>query len=656
MKTPYRADIDGLRALAVMPVVLGHAGIPGFEGGFVGVDVFFVISGYLISTILMSELREGRLSLFSFYSRRAKRLLPALFTAITASLLMGWVIMTPTDFEQFGQSVLAVLALGSNVWMWQNTGDYFGAAAEITPMLHTWSLSVEEQFYLIFPCFFALLYRFSPKLIWLIVALGTALAFWGSQWFTQTHPTAGFYLMPTRVWEFGFGALVAVIPWPRVSALTGAFFTLAGITLIAYAVCTFSAETRMPGVAALAPVLGATWVIFGGRQVNRVSRLLGTSIPVAIGLLSYSLYLWHWPVQVAFRLTSGYFELPIELGIASILLSFFLAYVTRHLIEEPMRKEKLWPVSVATITPWCIGIVCLSVVITREHGIPQRINQQVLETYQTAVLPSTVHEACMDRPMNDGPCLIGGSTGQRVFFWGDSHAGALLPAMDDWGHQTGMRIEAVAKAGCPPILGIDRSDRPSGFGCSANNSSVIKWLRQSNAPETVVLHARWPLVLTGKRSEGEAGGPQKFSNAGVGEADVLASLASTLSQLQMMQKRVVILGPVPEIGLDVPRAFLARERLGFKLTNRPPSSGSLERVKYAERNLRELAQRFGTEFIELSQSVTSIRASDKTGGLLYADDDHLSVLAAHDHVLPVLLREMDPLLDDRVKLAMQSAQ
>lgn len=656
MSHSYRPDIDGLRALAVLPVVLGHAGLPGFDGGFVGVDVFFVISGFLIASILVPKIREQRFSLLEFYLRRARRLLPALFTVIAASLLMGWVIMSPSDFDLLGRSVLAVLGFGANIWMWRNTGDYFGAAAEITPMLHTWSLSVEEQFYLIFPLVVVAIARCTPRFLHLVFGAGTVGAFFAAKWLTDLHTTAAFYLMPARMWEFGVGILLFLLPLPKVTPRCSSILTTLGIGLLAFAVGSFSAEVKMPGSAALIPVFGAALVIFGGRQSNPVSTLIGSPILVAIGVLSYSLYLWHWPVQVAMRLVSGYFHLPFTLALTSVAIAMLLAYATHRWIEEPFRKEERWPINLAVLGPSCIGLICLSVAIAKGQGVDGRINDDLLLAYQSAVLDDKSQKNCMDRSLIDGPCFIGAAEGAQLMFWGDSHAGAILPAISDWGKSSGYQIAAATKAGCPPILGVDRVDRPSSFGCAAHNAAVVHWLTGAEGPDTVVLHARWPLVLTSERNQGEAGGPQRFIGAAGDRADPEEELVRTVSHLRSLNKRVVILGPVPELGFDAPRAFLARTRLGMGLPAAPIQAQSAQRIAMAESKISKIAQRYGATYIPLHHVFNVDNPAFSAEGLLYKDDDHLSNLAAHSLILPKLMRDLSVAVQDGYAVAMHSAE
>lgn len=649
MAFKYRADIDGLRAVAVMPVVLGHAGIPGFGGGFVGVDVFFVISGFLITALIQDELESQKFSYRSFYLRRIRRLLPALFIMMFATFLMGWLLLPPAGLEALGRSVLSVLFLGSNVWLWQNTGDYFGAAAEITPLLHTWSLAVEEQFYLVFPLLLVICIRSCLSARSIMILL-TVLGFAGSFYFTDRHPTAAFYLMPARAWEFGVGVVLALSK-PKSSCNLSAVMVGLGLCFIAYSVATFVPGTPMPGANALLPVSGAALVIAGGASENALSKILGSTFLVGIGLLSYSLYLWHWPVQVTTRLIAGVYHMPIGLGLLSIAASILLAYVSRRWIEEPMRRQRCQRITASVLSPVCLALVCLGVASVKGAGLPSRIDSARLAEYQAATQTPPIHERCMSRGADDPPCALSSAVGRpEVLIWGDSHAGAALPAFQEWAGVTNREAVAATKAACPPILGVIRADRRE-KSCSAHNAATMKWLRETPSIDTVILHARWPLVLFGERAPGEAGGDARFSDPSGREVRMDDALSATVSSLRMMGKRVVLVGSVPELGLDVPQAYFSQSRLfGRPIMRWLPADPKI-RTHRADLALRRIALKHGAELIELSDSAIEWIETP----LRYADDDHLSAHGAMQLVLPALNQALPPAPSQKAPIAVLSA-
>ncbi len=342
----YRREIDGLRAIAVLPVILFHAGFSAFSGGFVGVDVFFVISGFLITSIILGEKQRGTFSLVDFYERRARRILPALFVVMLACIPFSWFWLMPDDMRDFSKSLVAVSSFSSNFLFWQESG-YFGTAAELKPLLHTWSLAVEEQYYVLFPLFFMLMWKLGrqwilPSLI-AIAFVSLALAQWGS----FNRPMATFFLLPTRGWELITGAFVAFYVTSRgteatlvtSNKATCEVLGLLGILLIGYSVFFFDETVPFPSLYTLVPTVGAALIILFSSSKTVAGRLLGSRAFVGIGLISYSAYLWHQPLFAFARHRS-----PTELGAASFALltagAIGLAYLSWRFVEKPFRQKK----------------------------------------------------------------------------------------------------------------------------------------------------------------------------------------------------------------------------------------------------------------------------------------------------------------------------
>lgn len=331
----YRSEIDGLRAIAVVPVILFHGGFEVFSGGFIGVDVFFVISGYLITGILIAELETGGFSIVRFYERRARRILPALFLVMLACVPFAWAWMLPSQFMDFSRSLMAVVFFVSNVLFWRESG-YFAASAELKPLLHTWSLAVEEQFYLLFPLFLAVMWRIGRKHLPTTIAVLAVGSLALSEWGWRTDPTANFYLAPTRAWELLTGSLCALWLRGRQPAENGVV-SAAGLGMIVASIFSFDDNTPMPSLQALLPVGGAAMIILFGGSETRVARLLSSRPLVGIGLISYSAYLWHQPLFAFARLRfPESVRHPLMLTLAAVTL--VLAYLTWRHIEQPFRK------------------------------------------------------------------------------------------------------------------------------------------------------------------------------------------------------------------------------------------------------------------------------------------------------------------------------
>ncbi|MFM8875477.1 MAG: acyltransferase family protein, partial [Anaerolineae bacterium] len=307
----YRADIDGLRGIAVIVVILFHAGFETFSGGFVGVDIFFVISGYLITTIILTELDKGHFSLVNFYERRVRRILPALVLVLTVSLIYAWFRLLPVDMEDFARSLVAVSTFSSNILFWQTSG-YWETSSDIKPLLHTWSLAVEEQYYLIFPLFLMFMWRFRKRWIFASFILVAILSLAVAQWGAYNKPSASFYLLPTRAWEIAIGAVLAFIFLYKLkivnNLISNTFLSnimaILGLTMIGYSVFFFDANTPFPSFYALVPTLGTGLIVFFSTSETITGRLLSTKPLVTIGLISYSAYLWHQPLFAFTRLQS----------------------------------------------------------------------------------------------------------------------------------------------------------------------------------------------------------------------------------------------------------------------------------------------------------------------------------------------------------------
>ncbi len=331
----YRKDIEGLRALAVLPVVLFHFEVPFFPGGFVGVDIFFVISGFLITSLINEEMRDGRFSVFAFYKRRVARILPALSLVLLATLAAAWLLFLPLETVGTARGVLAAMLSAANVYFWSETG-YFDADATGNPVLHTWSLSVEEQFYIVFPVLLAAAYRFHRRalkpLVWTIA--GASLL--ACVTLTPHHPTASFYLLPTRAWELAAGALLAMGCLPAIAGRFRGSVAALGMLLIAVAVFGLDAEMKFPGAYALIPVAGAVCIL-AAAPGTPAGTMLSAPLLAYIGRISYALYLWHWPIRVFYVSTVR--PLDFSSTVWLIAASFVVADLSTRLVEQPLRRR-----------------------------------------------------------------------------------------------------------------------------------------------------------------------------------------------------------------------------------------------------------------------------------------------------------------------------
>ena len=342
----YRAEIDGLRALAVLPVILFHAGFERFSGGYVGVDVFLVISGYLITTLIISEMAIGEFSIVNFYERRARRILPALFFVMAACLPFAWFWLLPIDLKDFGLSLVAVSTFSSNILFWMESG-YFDTAAELKPLLHTWSLAIEEQYYILFPIFLMLTWRLGLKWILTLLSLVFVISLGVAHWGAFNKPSATFYLLPTRGWELLVGVFFAFYLKHNEylkSHITNQILSLLGFVMIVYSIVAFDDTTPFPSLYALIPTIGTGLLILSAVPNTFVHRLLSFSPLVGIGLISYSAYLWHHPL-LAFARHRQIGEVSDFFLITLCIASLLMAYFSWRYVEKPFRKKRKTDVS-----------------------------------------------------------------------------------------------------------------------------------------------------------------------------------------------------------------------------------------------------------------------------------------------------------------------
>lgn len=351
----YRPEIDGLRAVAVVPVIFFHAGVGFVSGGYVGVDIFFVISGYLITQIIIDDLNRGQFSILGFYERRVRRILPALCFVLLLCVGPAWFLMSKNEFQDFSESLLAAAFFSSNFIFWLQSG-YFDSVAELKPLLHTWSLAVEEQFYIFFPVFLALFWKYCPKVIMISVVLMAALSLGAAEIGLRYFPTANYYLAPTRIWEFFFGAIAAFFV-QRHGIRANQGMSMLGIFLIFLAIFTYDRNTPFPGIYTTIPCFGTLFIILFANENTFIGRLLSRKFFVFIGLISYSAYLLHQPIFSFVRIMMPRPELGL---MVSVVIVFPLACLSWMFIEKPFRyTQKLSQNSVLILAALSIIFVGL---------------------------------------------------------------------------------------------------------------------------------------------------------------------------------------------------------------------------------------------------------------------------------------------------------
>lgn len=502
----YRADIDGLRAIAVLGVVLFHAGFA-VSGGYVGVDVFFVISGFLITTLLKRDLSRGSFSFADFWARRVRRIVPALLVVVLATLLAGYVVLLPSDYADVSRSVLAVTALVSNIYFWKETG-YFDESAETKPLLHTWSLSLEEQFYVFIPLLLWGLFRLQrPRLIvWFLVLLGCG-SFAGAVYGVHIKESASFFLLPSRAWELIAGSLLAWASPPLSSGqrtLAG-WLGLGGI-LVPFVV--YEPTTAFPGLAAVPSVAGAMLFIWSGMG-DSVERPLGLPQKILswtplrwFGLISYSLYLWHWPVFAFYRYLGLWRESP-QIRLALVVVSVILAWFSYKWVEQPCRRAGIFQRRRTALLVGGVAMgamVLLSGLIVRDAGVPDRFGIELTSILKDATWKGVEYT----RPSVGGVPIgqkpqEGASTHVDFVLWGDSHGMVTARLIDSLAAEAGLSGRAFLSGGLAPVTNLWKplsTDYTRAVTIETTRRRMEHLLK--SGAKHLILVARWDALINGR--------------------------------------------------------------------------------------------------------------------------------------------------------------
>ncbi len=644
----YRSDIDGLRAIAILSVLVYHVDEALLPGGFIGVDVFFVISGYLITRIIAGELAQDRFSLSRFYVRRSRRILPALATVLACTTAAGLLLLPPSDLASLGKSLAATAAFLSNMQFWSEIG-YFDTAAVRKPLLHTWSLAVEEQFYLLWPLALWGISKLRLNLRWLVFA-ALLLSFAASCYAAVRHPPSAFFLLPPRAWELLAGAALALrlLPPPG-SAGARNLCGLAGITLIVVGCVALDGQSPFPGWNALYPCLGAALLIWAGEGGdNLVGRHILSARPmVFIGLISYSLYLWHWPLLAFGRITQrGELGLPAAMALA--LLAVVLATLTWRFVETPLRSRGgaqpaapiLWRYAALSLLMFGAGAL-----LYRSDGLIRFASPAMLRTEQARFdINPNVH--CLRfqavvAPLPGAECVSGAPDAPLLVLWGDSHADSLAPGVVEFAARHGLSTLQLSMAGCPPLLGAEVKAVGVDYGpCALFNRQVIEYLGSESRVAAVMLVARWTLYTENSRFGVDDPGPITYLvDAQDSQLETSASrrafaraLEHTIDRLRATGRPVLVLGNIPPHGINVPDC-LARNLLPLSgvLSCNVPASEVLAHIAFADAQVEQLTSGKPGVCADLPGRLFCPGAeclAELDGEVLYANDDHLSAHGA----------------------------
>ena len=621
----YRAEIDGLRALAVLPVIFYHAGFADISGGYVGVDVFFVISGYLITTIIYGEMQNGTFSLIRFYERRIRRILPALFVVSFACVPLAWLWMAPSEFVDFSQSLVAVNLFVSNIFFWREAG-YFDVASELKPLIHTWSIALEEQFYILFPLALFLLRRIGRKKLLIIGFFITAISLGLAEWASRVQPKSNYYLLPYRFWELEIGVILALgaSTWIRREGWLAQFVAAIGLIMILYAVLVFDETVPFPSVWALIPVMGTAFIIAAAGPRNLVGKLLGWRPLVGLGLISYSAYLWHQPLFVfmRFRINEG---MTPQTYFGLILLTFVLAYFTWRFVENPCRNKMI-------ISRYQIfgGAAAASVVLTSfgifghlSQGIPSRHGEPefMLTIGQRLGVNQGLSDTCEGVFTLSPDCRT--DDAPEIVIWGDSYAMHLVDGV--LGSNPQARVVQMTTSGCAPILDIAPLHL-RGFNeswvknCLSFNKQVQKYLLGSKSIKYAVLSSPFDHYVNP--------GSRVYFDENIIHPEmifIVDQFAKTLDWLIQHNIRPIVFSPPPSNGANIASCIVRRNWLNINLNQCHIKLDDYYKTQFSViKFLKEISKNYPVVWMSDYLCDESVCKSEENNIFIYRDVGHLS--------------------------------
>ncbi|WP_114327622.1 acyltransferase family protein [Candidatus Colwellia aromaticivorans] len=634
----YRVEIDGLRAFAVLPVILYHAGFSGFSGGFVGVDIFFVISGYLITSIIVSDLEQNKFSIINFYERRARRILPALSFMLIMTTLASYILMPAELLKEFSQSLVSVVVFASNIFFFLEI-DYFSLASDEMPLLHTWSLAVEEQYYIFFPLMLAWLWFLGKrKVLGVIIGLSVLSLMLSQYWVMNGQADMAFFWIFSRAWELFVGAILVFIPKNTLTtAKLNNVLAVCGLILIVLAVTFFETNTPHPSVYTLVPVIGTLLIIRFANSNNLVGRLLAHKFFVSIGLISYSLYLWHQPIFAFLRMKSVG-EPSLAIFCLAIALSIVMAIVSYKYIETPYRnktlynRKRIFQLSFLSLSVF----MCIGLVGHFGKGFEQRYS---LPSYSDTIVYSPKREKCHTKGTDYlKPTQACTYFGDEITWasLGDSHTVEPAYALAEKLQEHDQGLLQLSFSGCLPALSYSAPEA----GCTKWLNDSVSYLENNKQIKNVLVGFRYSGGLYGEGVDHFPEIPTRVILQLKGYEEASAeqllelywqNLTQLLTRLQNAGKKVYLLYPIPELPVHINKATTA-----FSIFSREPII-DLERATtreyYLQRNRFILNK---LDSLTYDTDLVAIRPLDilcdseycpavYEGKALYFDDDHLSL-------------------------------
>ncbi len=585
MELKYRPEIDGLRAVAVCAVIFYHAQITildhqPFKGGFIGVDIFFVISGYLITKIILYELvTTGSFSFKYFYERRIRRILPALLFVIIASLPFAWTHLLPSSFIDFSKSILASIGFSSNLYFYYSGQGYAADDGLLKPFLHTWSLSVEEQYYIFFPIVLIITFRYFRKYLIYTLILGLIISLALADWGSKNHPSINFYILPTRVWELLAGSILAFFEITNRKRSKYKILNLIlpsiGIILIGHSIFFFNDKMFHPSFYTLSPIIGVCLVIWFSSKNEPITKILSTRLFVGIGLISYSLYLWHYPI-FAFARISYQLNDNIIFKLILILVTIFLSLISYFFIERPARKKKIKFIRVLFYL-FCAMILLIIVNVSSllNKGFPSRLPDGVIELLKKDLtfrhlITNSKNEKCRN---HENGCSFNINSKKKIFIVGDSHMESLAYDLKERVTSKSYQFNTSIITGCMFAPGFNSVEIKTQKINNCNDkyfSNLIKKL-QKEKNSIIIFGARYPVYLNNTLFNNQEGGIEGSNYSRqllpINDGDSIEENFKSAIEKISINNYIILVYPIPEVGWHLPRKILNQIRKDMSFNN-----------------------------------------------------------------------------------------
>ena len=663
----YRKEIDGIRGLSVIFVILFHAKVQFFEGGYLGVDIFFVISGFLITNIILKQLNEGNFNLLYFFERRARRILPALVFLLISISIISIFLLFPDEIVDYSKNVNSVLFFYANHWF-VNKVSYFDINQE-NLLTHLWSLSVEEQFYILFPILLIFIYKLKNNyfllIIFFIFILSVILTQFGGNLkfhkpFLENElkffaiPGFGFYILPTRIWELLAGSITAYLMMnKRIKYQNFSFLSYLGILLIFISIILFDAQSQHPSILTLVPILGVCLVIMFISKKTILYKILSNKLFTTVGLISYSLYLWHYPI---FKIIEKIFIIDISFYyyFFGIIISIIISFLSYKFIEKPFRNKTQIKLSLFLKIVFSLYIILIlyTLIFIKSNGMEHRFSANVISIYNSKNnFDTRILECSLYGKNTNNYCIRGADVTPNTVLLGDSHAAILAKSIEKIYKKKNKSFAQLTYDGCPPALNL-QIFKAKNFKCELFYADALKYLKDNPNIKNVIIAARWPTLIDGERFNNQLGGiesgdfhkvvpiisNQLLLDETKRKSIIKSEISKYIKEIINLDKKIILIYSIPENGWNVPKTYARYLKFYGEISNNLfiRETTFKKRTQESSLFLDELSKidpqnkiiRVKPEDYFCNSKVKKKCIAYYDGKILYFDDDHLSIFGS----------------------------